>query len=217
MSDVGFASPVNTPRGNGEMAQYGSDASLFVTFYMERVYQEYESEAKGKPIWKDEEFVHILQPGAKTDIKRKVRRVMPNGSGIPSDPERFPRQWQAFQNKQEQAQSGTPIEEFAPMPNAIRDDFKTCRIHTVEQLAAVHDGNAGQLPLEWRKWRDKAQAWLKSAEDKAPVLAMQAELERMRAELSALKENGAVATAPVKRRGRPPKVQVQPSSEGETQ
>lgn len=212
MSDVGFASPINAPRKNGEMASYGNDSGLHVTFYQEKVYMGFESEKQGKPVYEWRPYVHIITPGAKTDMKRPVREFGIPGSGIPSDPERFPRQWQAFKNQQEQAQSGMPLEEWSPLPRQFVEEFKASRIHSVEQLAALHDGNANGMPLEWRKWRDKAVAWLKSAEDKAPMLALQSENDTLKSDMAALKEQMALllqgqGPLPEKRKpGRPPKV-----------
>lgn len=221
MSDVGFASPVNPLTKNGQLAQHGSDAALHVTFYYESVYQDFESQQLGRPIYKDVEHVHIMLPGGKTDVKRKVDHYGNPGLGIPPDPERFPRQWQAFKNKQEQAQSGMPLEEWPPITKNLIGDFKACRIHTVEQLAALHDGNAQSgMPLDWRKWRDKAVTWLENARENAPVLALQSENAQLKADMEALRAQIAtigIGSQPVssqpKRRGRPPK-QHQPT-EGE--
>src|SRR5271165_5461847 len=119
MSDVGFASPVSTPRKNAEAASYGNDGALLVTFYKEKVFMAFQSEQQAKPVYEYMDYIHIILPGGKSDSKRKVRLEAPVGANWLSDPDRFPRQWQAYLNKQEQVQSGTPLEEFPPLPRIL--------------------------------------------------------------------------------------------------
>lgn len=216
MSDVGFASPIVPLTKNGQLAQHGSDDGLVVRFYKERVHQAFESERQGRPVFLIEDHVHIIIPGGKTDIKRKVDLHGKPTLNVPPDPERWPRQWAAFQNQQEQAQAGTPLEEWPPLRRELVEDFKAARVHTVEALATIHDGNAGAgMPLEWRKYRDMAVKWLADAADKAPIIALQSENERLRADIEMLKQN-MLANSEVRRGGRPKGSKNKPKlSEGE--
>src|SRR5215471_720537 len=114
MSDVGFAPVRGMPRNNGEMATYGDDKGLLVEFFMEAVYQEAESVKIGRAVYKEEPFISIITPGAKSDVKRRVKETPEQaGMGVPTDPERFPRQWAAFKANQEQVADGLPLEHWA--------------------------------------------------------------------------------------------------------
>ncbi len=214
MSDVGFAAPTRIPQRNGEAVSYGNDEGLYAVFYMERVHLTFESEKQGKPVYEDRPYIHIVT-SSKSDIRRPVRHVAQFGQ--PPDPERFPRQWQAFQNKQEQAQTGTPLEEWPPLPRGMVEEFKACRIHTVEQLGTVHDGMANNMPLEWRKWRDKAVQWLEQARSNAPLSALQQENAALKGEMDLIKQQlAALQREPVREEnkrgpGRPPRPAPEPT------
>ena len=186
-----FASPqVGRFGGNGlAPVKYGSGAELPVEFYTEMEHQEFLSEKEQRPIYKEVVMIYIVIPGGKSDIRRKAKlerasAVDPN----PTDCEMYPKQWEQFQNKQEQVSEGTPLEMWAPMPKGVTFAFKALRISTVEQLSALSDGNASNAPFEWRMWRDKANLWLKQAAEGAPVLALKAENEQLKADMAGLKE-----------------------------
>jgi hypothetical protein len=196
---------MRTPQNNGEMAQYGDDRSLLVEFYLEPVHQEFASKSAGRPIYKDEAFIHINMPGGKSDLRRRVR--MEEGNGAPSDPDRFPRQWAAFKNQQEQVSEGTPIAEFPPLSKSQVMEFKAQKIHTVEQLAAFPDSALQNLGLDGRKYRDMAAAFLDKAKGMAQYTEMQARNSVLEADLKALKEQFAemAASQPKRGPGRTPK------------
>ena len=96
-----FVSPTKaepTVIGNGDVraVSYGNDRGLFVEFHTEDVYQEFESEQEGRPIFKQVPFISIYVPGDKT--KKVTRPVRTTWFGdTPPDTERFPAQWAAYQ------------------------------------------------------------------------------------------------------------------------
>jgi hypothetical protein len=187
MSFAGVPVRELAPSGPNIMtAIHGTDRGLFVEFSLEAEPQPFESEKAGRHVFKDVPYIHIMTPGGKSDVRRRAKLERSETDPVPTDPERFPQQWQAFQNKREQVQHGTPLEMWAPMAKSLVYEFKAQRIFTVEQLAAISDGNAGNLPLGWRDCRDKAQLWLKSADESAPLLALKAENEKLRSDLRAL-------------------------------
>lgn len=190
----------NPERGGVSTAIYGSDKGLIVEFYMRRVKQEFESEKQGREIWKDIPTIHLFTPGAKSDNHRDVKLVTDQWG--PSDLERFPRQWQAFQNQQEQAQEGMPLEEWARLSRAEVMEWKACKIHTVEQLAALADVAASGMPMNWRKTREKAQAWLASITgDQAKISSVMAENDTLKADVEMLKTQIAELAAQQTKRG----------------
>jgi hypothetical protein len=197
-----FSSAQVQQRGNQLLVSHGDDKSLLVTFYMESVRQGAESEKAGRNIFKDEPFIWIRFAGDKTrEIKRRVDLRGKNGQ--PPDPERFPRQWAAFQNSQAEVHEGTPLEEWGPIAKSEALNYKGLNIHTVEQLASVGDHLLHNLGHGARELRDKAIAWLRASTDSSETLRLQAENDRLREDLEALKQQ--VAELAQKKRGRPPK------------
>jgi hypothetical protein len=186
MSDVAFAPAMNTQQlSNAQMASYGSDNSLMVTFYKETILLEHETEVQGKPVYKDFDYVHIVQPGGKSDIKRRVK--LDGSGGSPPDPERFPRQWQQFQNKNVEVKDGLPLEQCPFLPKAEVMGFKASGVFTVEQLAGVPDSALHNFGMTGRKYRDMAIAYMDRAEKNKDISALVSENAHLRSEMAALK------------------------------
>lgn len=193
---------------NSYHVSHGDDRGLWVEFTTEAIHQPFESEQQGRPVFKNVPFIHIVTPGGKSDIVRPVRMTQENGA--PSDPERFPRQWQAFQNQQEQVQDGTPLEQWPPLNKAQVLELKGCRIFTLEQLAALSDNAFQNVRLmDVRKYRDMAIKYLANAKDGSAVSALTAENEKLKGDLEALKaqfaEFSAAQTEAKRGPGRPRK------------
>jgi hypothetical protein len=174
-------------RGNSYDVTYGDDAGLLVQFYMEAVRQGAESREKGREIYKDVPFIQIQFPGDRNRLVQRPADLTGKRGGIP-DPERFPRQWQAFQNQQEVVHEGTPIEEWGPISRSLALSYKSLNIHTVEQLATVSDSVIQNLGHGGRQMRDKAISWLKATEGDAELLKLQEENETLRNDVAMLKE-----------------------------
>ncbi len=187
MSDVAFASHKNLmPAGPFTfVAQYGDDKGLIVEFYDEAILQTFESEKQGKPVYKSVPHIHIFAPGNKTDIRRPVK--LEDDERSPGDPNRFPRQWVAFQNQQSQVQDGMPLEQWAYLNKAQVLELKSKGLHTVEQLATVPDSAFHNFGLGIREYRDKALSFLNAAEGSAENRRLQAENEAMKTDLEMMK------------------------------
>lgn len=200
-----FASATVAGKGNRLTVSHGGDESLIVRFYLESVHQRFESEQAGRPIYKDVPYIWIQFPGDRTrDIRRKVDF---NGKhGLP-DPERFPKQWAAYERQQEVVQEGTPLEEWGPISKSLALTYKGLNIHTVEQLASVGDQLLHGLGHGARELRDKAVAWLRSTEDSSEVMKLQSENAQLRQDLDMLKQQVEELSDKPKR-GRPKKPEV---------
>lgn len=184
MSSPGFAPARVEQTGPDKYSvTHGDDRGLYVEFSMVPIHQVFESEQKGRAIYKDVPHIHIMQPGGKSDIMRPVK--MDDDNGVPSDVRRFPNQWAAFQNQQTQAQNGTPLEEIAWMPKSRIMEFKAQKVHTLEQLAALPD--SALFGMDTRSLRDKALAFIKSADDGAAFGAALAKISRLETDLEFLK------------------------------
>lgn len=210
---------------HGEMAQYGDDRGLMVRFFKEPVYQEFASiggiqggsmpapgtfipgpevEGAGHPVYKDVDMVHIMIPGNKSELTRRVR--LTSTPDMPSDPERWPRQWAQFKAQEEQTADGLPVQEWPPLGKSQVIALKAAGIHTVEQLSGLPDSSFGSVHmLDVRKYRDLAINYLKNAVSNAPVQSLMAQVETLKAEMERMREaNEALAANQRKAPGRPP-------------
>lgn len=168
-----------------QMAGHGTDKNLTVRFFIEPVENTFKSEKEGRVIYEDVAFVHISAPGAKTDIIRKV--VLEDRMDVPSDPNRFPRQWQQFKNQQEQVPDGTPLEMCAFLSKARVMELKSQRIFTAEHYATLPDSTLQTLGLGALRERELCKAFLGNDDTKTRQLSEAlAQVERMRQELAAL-------------------------------
>jgi hypothetical protein len=154
------------------------------------VHQPYESEQQGHPVYKQVPFITIMFPGDRTKTVRRPAKLKEDSSG-PSDCDRFPRQWNAFQKQEQQAQDGLPLEEWPLINKADVRMLKDLGIRTVEALAALPDGNLSFLGAHM--YRQKAKAYLEQASGGAAVSrlvseneALKLETERQRQQLAEL-------------------------------
>lgn len=198
-----FGAPTHMPTNNAEMAYYGDDRRLIVTFSKEPVHLTFKSEQEGKPVYEDRDFVSIVCPGAKSDMKRQVKMVSDERG--PSDLERFPRQWQAYQNQHAEVHDGMPLEMWAPLGKAQVLTLKAGRIFTVEQLSSLPDSSLGSIPImDVRKYRDMALKYLEQAAGGAPISKLTRENEDLRQQMAIMSEQiAALAANQKKKPGRP--------------
>lgn len=165
---------------------HADDSALIVQFLLHPVRQGAESEKAGRDIFKDVEYVWIRFAGDRTkEIKRPVD--LEGRNGAPPDPERWPKAWMAFKNSHAQVHEGTPLEHFPAMGASTVLNFKGYNVHTVEQLAAVSDAVLHNLGTGGRELRQKAQDWLKAAQDASHVTRLNDELAKRDADIAALK------------------------------
>ena len=191
-------------QGNNYHVQHGTDAGLYVEFYVEAIEDQEETVKQGRPIYRDVEMTSIRILGDnKTHV---VRPVDLKGSGsAPPDNIRWPHQWAAFKSQQVVPQVGTPITEWPPCSKSQAMTLKTLNIHTVEALAQVSDTNLGNIGMGARDLRDKAIAYLDQAKDGSGLVHLQEENKELRTKIEALTNQMAAFLADKPKRGRPPK------------
>jgi len=172
-------SPQIIQRGNNYIVQHGTDAGLYVNFYMESLEDQEASVKEGRPIFRDCEFIKIIPPGDKnTVICEPVTEEYKM---------RWPNQYAAFKNQQIQVNEGTPLEEWPVLRKSQVMMFKAMNIHTVEHLAAVSDSNLSNLGMGAREIREKAIAYLENAKGSAHAMAAQKEIEELKLQIEAMK------------------------------
>lgn len=167
---------INVVNGRASV-KYGNDNSLYPIFTMSAIKDEEASIKEGREIYKDVEWIDIHIVGDNlTKISRPVNA---------EDKVRFRDAYQAFKNQSIELNTGTPLTEWAQVSKAMAMTLKAMNIHTVEQLAAVADGN-----LTWMGARDlqkKAIDWLQAAKEGAGFSKLEAENQDLRNQLEALK------------------------------
>jgi len=179
-----LATPTIHKSGNSLHVSHGDDRGLFVKFYNEAVEVPFKSEEAGHPVFEDVPYIHIMFPGNSTTQVRRPAKIKGDDQ-TPSDPQRWPQAWAAFQSQSEQVQSGIPITEWPPLTKSQAMSLKERQIHTVEALASVPDH-----ALTWlgaREMQQKAQAWLRNAGDGSEVLRLQRENENLKTDVESLK------------------------------
>lgn len=191
---------------------HGDDKSVFAEFYYCQQYQEFLSEQEGRPIYHDVPHLRIIFPADRTKVYDQAVKMNDDDRG-PSDPHRFPRQWEAFVAQKEQVVDGTPIDQWPPITRARAMELKGAKIMTVEQYASVPDH--ASLGLGWQKERELARNWLEQAKGGAIVSKIMAENDVLRKDVEMLREQVQSLSSrfsrddqdetETKRRGRPPR------------
>lgn len=172
--------------------RYHGDENLLVRFFKHPRKDTQASEEAGRPVFKDTDYIEIMQPGNKDSIIKRPASKM--------DIDRFPEHYRRYQAREDQeAVEGTPLEEWAAITRSQVEELRYLNIRTVEQLANAADVNIQNL-MGIGVLKDKAAKYLESAKDDA-IAEKFAELE---AKYEALLAEKFDDEAP-KKRGRPKK------------
>ena len=189
-----------TDQAMNRNAQAG-DETLLVRFENEVKTNAAKSKEAGLPIQEMVTFISIKFPGQRNQaIYREVR---------PKDKLRFPRHWEAFNQRETMPQAeGTALSEWAGVNAAQVEEFKYFHITTVQELVSVNDTNAKNI-RGFYALKEKAQAYLKSAEEGLAIEALEEQRTinaELLARLKALEEDLEKKEKPSKR-GRPKKAE----------
>ena len=195
-----FAFPAGRPHSDGTVT-FGSDERLWVEFHKKSILNRYESEIAGRPVFVARDFVKIMQPGERDCVDREV---------IDMDRMRFPKQWAAYQNKQEQTPPGTPLAILLPAEPEVVDTLRAQRVYTIEQLRDLTDTGMQNIGMGARELQNRARAFLEAADKHRGATELQRVNDDLSNQIGVLKEQiaqlmaaGDQEDAP-RRRGRPP-------------
>jgi hypothetical protein len=158
----------------------------FVEFDLHPKLNQPKTEAEGRPIFEDTEYIRIVVPGSRDEVHRPVR---------PQDKHEYAREYAAFKaGTSQEAQSGTPLATWAPLTRSQVEELAHFKVKTVEQLADLSDGNAQRF-AGIQRLKKLAQEHLAAAKDAAHHSRTLAELDKRDAVIAAqaqqLKEVGA--------------------------
>jgi hypothetical protein len=145
---------------------------LLVQFYIHPQLNQDASDAEGRPIYREREYVRIRVVGDKASL---VERPVRLGFAPKCDNVRFRKEYEAFKQNKEVKVEGTPLVQWPPISKGQIKELEHFGVKTVEQLSAMSDthvqGFRGILSL-----RNLARRYMEHAKGMAPMTRMQADL-----------------------------------------
>ncbi len=157
--------------------RFSGDQKVYAEFKMHPKKDAAKSKEAGRDIFEDVPYVRIMVPGDKDNIVfRPVRET---------DKNRFPKQWAAFQNRDEQVQEGTPLSEWAGVSRSMVEELKFFGIHTVEALVNMPDSSASKF-MGINSIRAKAKAFIEDAKLMAPIAKLTEENAMLKQQMAEL-------------------------------
>lgn len=178
-----LASDLNNPDYAGAS---NPDSRLAVLFYSKPMQDEYQSNAQGRPIFKDFDMVKIFVPGDPTSVIDTFVRE--------DHKQRFPLHWAHYQNKHggDQREIGTPLSAWTRLQPSQVEELRALKFYTVEAVAGASDANlqrlgmvAGMSPYAFR---DAAIRFLNVANDDAKAAELEARAKALEDENKAIRE-----------------------------
>jgi hypothetical protein len=172
------------------MVDSSSTRHLHIEFKNVAVENKAKSLKEGRPIYDQQEQVHIRFVG---DTKKEL--VAPANERCARDPgngqwisyaQLYHKHYDAFKSGQEVAGEGTPIEELHFIDAAKRAELKALHVHTAEALAGLEGVNLACLGMYGRELKEKAKAYIDKAKDSALETRLAAENAQLKARLEAL-------------------------------
>ena len=154
-----------------------NNANVYAQFYYVPKEDAVASAAEGRKVFKDTEYIEIIAAGNANNIIRKPARDM--------DKQRFHKEYALFKSGDMEQLTGTPLTEVPWINRSQVEELMYHKVRTLKQLAELSDG-ACNAPGMYELKR-KAAAWLIKAKEAAPFTAMQAEMDKLKAELAAMK------------------------------
>lgn len=159
------------------------DAQLLVRFFMKPKQDNSATAEQGRPIFKDVEYCEIRVRG-----NRDPQACRP---ATYADKKRFPRHYEAFKQRVEMPEEGTPLAEWPQISRSQVEELSFVSIKTVEQLAEVSDTHISKVQGGYNL-KQKATEWLSSVHDVTKLAKTNRE---QAAQIEELKEQMAVLMA----------------------
>ncbi len=165
------------------------DARLYVEFHLHPVENEDETAKQGRPIFEDREYIRVQAPGDRLLVSDKAL--------TPALKAMYAQQYQAWKSGEDaDAAAGTPLSMWPGVTRAQVEELKFVRARTVEQLAGMTDGALATMGPGYMKVRQAARDFVEQSAGRAPLTALRAENDDLKARLAALEEQmGAVLKA----------------------
>ena len=157
-----------------------ADKNLLVKFYMKPRQDKAASLEKGRPIFKDVEYIDIKIPGNRNA-----------GAGRPAtddDKKRFPDHYRAFKDRVTDAgMEGTPLSEWPLVSRSMAEELSFFHVKTVEQLVTMSDAQAAKF-MGLGGIRQKAKIWLEASKREKPLWDMDEKIKAQAAQIEELQK-----------------------------
>lgn len=154
-----------------------ADKALLVRFYVKSVQNIAETEAKGRPVFREKEYIEIRYAGNRSDaIARPASE---------KDKARFPRHYEAFKQRVEMPEEGTPLSEWPVVSRSQAEELAFYNIKTVEQLAACSSQNGSKF-MGFNTLQEKAKKFLELSTHMVEAGQLKDELDKRDKEVSEL-------------------------------
>jgi hypothetical protein len=187
--------------------QYAGDENLLVRFFKQPYQNATRSEAEGRPIFEELDFIEIRFPGNKLSVI--VEKVNAEHK------KRFPDHWRRYAARDtEEVIDGTPLDQWPGVTRSQVEELRFLNVRSLEQLISMADNHSSRI-MGINILKSKAKAYLEAAKLQGEANALletkrqldeQTELnKKLVARLDILEE---IAEVPKKRMGRPPKAVV---------
>lgn len=172
--------------------RYAKDDKLHVSFYAKAVINPIKSQAAGRPVYDQKDYIKIFMPGTQLS---SIDAPMTDGNYM----QRFGDKYRKWKETQENIMAGTPLMAFPQLFGnvALIAELNAMHIHTVEQLADLPDIATQKIMggLELRKRAGEYLASSKAGAEDAEKAAMKAELEALKAQMAELMKPKPAAAA----------------------
>ena len=169
-------------------------------FFMDAILNDAKTKAEGRPIYDELEMVEIRIPGDKGNRPVFLAHEPHNGDGE-TRAQRYAAEYEAFKRGEQRASSGTPLEAWPILTKAQVMEMKAVGILSVDELAALPDGNLKKIGTKGREFREQARAFIDAAKGGAEVQAQAAKIAQLETMLQQLLQaqagNTPVAPAPI--------------------
>jgi hypothetical protein len=165
--------------------QTEADKRLLVAFFKDTVKNEAKSIEAGRPIFDEIDLVKIITPGSRDSFV---------GDATEQYQERFRAQWERYKAGKTQSVSGTPLNQLPWLSVSQIAEFNAVGCQTVEQLVGMPDAMSQKF-MGHHAIKQKALAYLDAATNAAPMLKMQAELDKRDEQIKELQAQMAAVIA----------------------
>lgn len=157
------------------------------------------SAQEGRPIYVSMHWVKVISPG---DTKTAFETPMTE-----TYIQRYHDEYENWKRRKQTGETGvigTSLMAWPQIDRARAAELADMKIISVEMLAAIKDGDLHRFGPNMRELRSQAQNFLAMAKGQAPITALQAENESLRAQLAAVQQQMTEVVALVKEKGGDP-------------
>lgn len=172
---------------------FKTESGAALRFYEEADQNNFASNKHGRPIFDQVLYVEVITPGSRDSSPVfACERIYAKEVGIEEPArtqyyEQYQRQIDAYRNGTSGAGlTGTPLSSWPRMTVALVATAHAAGVFTVEGLAELPDSRLTAFGPGARELREQAKAFVSAAEGNAPVEALAAENEQLRAEIERL-------------------------------